>query len=206
LIKEGKRDHIYEGKAWRDGLDDLEEAMEIEAEGESDSPWEELGRKPAYFRMRLRLVVYAGWRQALKGHPILNPNGCRRELPAPHEDSKDRLQHDLPTGDCGRAGNCGVLDFVKSNELALLKLRDRSAKSKAAKKKTERERRVTGINDLIAAAGGADGAFSGERCHNCGDAMICAEAGAATVVTKDNEYTGLMKVLGGKAVIVKHVG
>jgi hypothetical protein len=116
------------------------------------------------------------------------------------------MQHDLPTGACGSPGNCGVLDFVRANEAALLKLRDRSAKSKAVAKKSERAGRVEGIDHLMAAAGGAEGEFSGERCHHCGDAMICAEAGAATVVTKDNEYTGLMKVLGGKAVIVKHVG
>ncbi|MES2706578.1 MAG: hypothetical protein V4726_08245 [Verrucomicrobiota bacterium] len=208
IVKARNRDHTYEGPTWRDALDDMEETLALDAsESESENPWQAAGRKPAFFRARLRYLILAGWRQSLDSHEVLNPCGCRADLPSPRENGEGRLTHDLPMtfgnpGHCGAADNCGVLAFVKDHAVVFAAIREKLTASKAKAKKGERERRAEGIAHLL--KGESARTFEGVRCHHCGDAMICMEAGQGMVVTKDKDYKGLAKLTGGISVRVPH--
>lgn len=186
LVKAGGNDYTYEGKAWRDALDDIEEALESGRDAaERESPWMAGNKGPAFFRFRLRWVLLNGWRHCLQQCIIENPAGCRDDLGLPYEDDGGRLQHPLPVSECGRPGNCGLLPFVNKNREALERVRTETGKSTAKKKKGERERRLAALEHLLSAKGEA---FDGMQCHACSDALIALESSLTAedcVITKD---------------------
>jgi hypothetical protein len=208
LVKSGSNDHTYEGKAWRDVLDDIEEALEVEGDAaEWEYPQIPQARTPALFRARLRRLLFRGWR-GCGGYCIIeNPAGCRAHLPLPYEDAAGLLQHNPPVSECGKPGNCGLLSFVRKNRDALERVRVEIAKSKAKKKQGERERRLAALEHLLAVTGET---FDGTQCHACGDAIIALESSVEAedcVVTKDKaDFPPICRALRCRApVIVPHV-
>lgn len=213
LVKTGPRDRTYEGRTWRDMLDDIEERIEEMVDSDPDyhhpvNPWTAPEQRPGIFRSMVSMVVDAGWHGCTAGqeHGMENPAGCRDDLKAPYLDETGLLQHDLPGTQCGQPGNCGVLAFVQRNAAALKMVRDEDWKRRDVKEKQgERTRRREGLEHLLSASEAET--FVGKRCHHCGDAMIAMEATAegGCAVTKDKEFPRLCKALGGTApVMVKH--
>jgi hypothetical protein len=208
LVKSGSNDHTYEGKAWRDLLDDIEEALEVGGDAaESEHPAIPQARTPALFRARLRRLLFRGWRRCLQHCLIENPAGCRDDLGLPYEDEAGLLQIYLPVSECGKPGTCGLLSLVRKNREALERVRTEIGKSKAKKKQGERERRLAGLEHLLSAKGEA---FDGTQCHACGDAIIALESSLTAedcVITKDKaDFPPICRALRCKApVIVPHV-
>lgn len=208
LVKKGSNDHTREGKCWRDALDDIEEALENgEHSADRESPWIAQGKAPAFFRARLRWVLFRGWQGCCQFCLIGNPAGCRAHLPPPYEDEAGLLQHILPVSECGKPGNCGLLSFVRKNSDALKRVRTETGKSKAKQKQPERERRLAALEHLLGVTGEA---FDGTQCHACGDAIIALESFVEVedcVVTKDkSDFPPICRALRCKApVIVPHV-
>jgi predicted nucleic acid-binding protein len=207
LVKAGGHDHTYEGPAWRDVLDDIEETLEAGPDDDvRESPWRRLEKTPAFFRSRLRCTLERGWRGCFQACVFENPCGCRADIYLPYEDTDGLMKFDLPTAQCGQPGNCGLLVFVKANASALERVCAATAKLKAQKKKGERERRASGLQHLLTNEAEA---FDGTQCHACGDALIALEASQDAndrVVTKDRDFTGICRALrAAKPVMVPHV-
>lgn len=199
LVKDGNARYTYKGPTWTDVLDDDLFLLEQEPDAR-EAHWEKL--LPNMFRARLRTLIENGWADCCEGHSAGNPTGCRADLPPPAEDADGRLAHDLPLSACGQPGNCGVLAFSRKNEAGLRGVQKEIGKSKAKAKKGERERRMAGLEHLLGVEGEE---FDGTHCHNCGDAMIAAEAGTDAVVTKDRDFLKICKALGApEPVVVRH--
>lgn len=198
-ITEGQAPYKRDMDTWNATLND--DAMFVRKMKAADGKKWRL-RAPQYFRARLRNVVIDGWDECAAAYPLSNAPSCRENLPSPYRDTEGLLQHNLPTDDCGKPGNCGALAFARANRAHFETLRGCVGKSKAKHKKGERERQVGGIDHLLAAAGED---FVGTHCHGCGDTMICMEAREGTVVTKDGDFTRLTKALGAKMVKVPNV-
>ncbi|HWB07456.1 MAG TPA: hypothetical protein VG796_30815 [Verrucomicrobiales bacterium] len=208
LVKKGRNEYTYEGKCWRDALDDVEEALETgEDSKERGLPWMVPGKALAFFRARLRGMIAEGWDCCCEDYILENRAGCRSDLPAPYQDAARLLQHDLPVSECGKPGTCGLLSLIRKNREALERVRAETGKSKAKKKQGERERRLAGLEHLLSAKGEA---FDGTQCHACGDAIIALESSLTAedcVITKDKaDFPPICRALRCKApVIVPHV-
>ncbi len=205
LTAKGRGKHRT-GATWMAIYQDVFESIEVGAEsGEIDSPWDEL--LPNLFRVHLRKVITAGWTATLGTGPVENPCGCRPNLPEPRLDSSNgHIKHELPRTECGKAGTCDVLKFVRANAGPLHKIREESARSRAIFKRGERKRRVEGIDHLLAVQGEN---FLGDCCHGAGDGMIAVEAaqdeaGVDRVATKDKDFTGLCRSIQRISVLVAH--
>ncbi len=208
----GTARYTRHGDTWTDVLND-DFCRVRKMPGDAGAKWQALSLP--MFRMRLRTLILDGWDACThwrddgedepKPLPVWNPCGCRSNLPAPERDS-GKLKHTLPTAQCGQPGNCGVLAFVKANAAALERVRTATAKLKAQRKKSERERRTAGIEHMLSVRGQE---FDGTQCHACGDALIALESSRGAndcVVTKDKDFTGICRALGpAKPALVPHV-
>ena len=200
MVKAHGRRHTYKGPTWTDALDDDLFVLEREQEPEpAELPWQQ--QLPEMFQARLRQVIFEGWDACQTHYPLENPAGCRADLPPPREDAEGRLQHDLPTAQCGTAGNCGVLAYVRAHRGDFAGMHAQQGGLKLKRKAPERARRVEGMAHLLGATGED---FEGGQCHSCADAIIAHEARGHAVATKDGDLKPLCKVCGTKMVPVPH--
>ena len=185
----GQRRFTYDMPTWLGAFTDYFAALEAEDGGTSDA------LKLEEFRAKLRGWIRRGWRRMGRDFTISNEIACRDDLPAPGVRSDRRIDQHLPTGECGRPEKCGLQGFIRDRRSTVEAVACGLESILGTLKDTETENHIDGLRHLLTVPIGTP--FIGNKCHKCGDALICIEASSGqTVVTKNRkDFDPLARIL-----------
>ena len=139
----------------------------------------------AHFRGWLAQHLRRGWRQLSRAVQVVNPVGCREDIPSPAPKTNGRYEQRLPTSECGRPEACGLDAYLSRSRTQFQAVADGLAALE--NRDTETERRIAALRRLLARANRSP--FQGQDCWSCGDAIICHEAQTdQTVFSKNRKH------------------
>ena len=188
----------YKMQTWMGAFDDFFARLE-----EADSAHKE-SQKLMLLRSFLWQTVRRGWTALLGGYGFHNDLGCHEQLPNPKLNEDGRIEHALPTKDCGGPTQCGILNYVAAHrgpmDWLTIELKNLPA---TAKKGDTDAKHVDGMMHLLDYA--PDKAFDGKKCHRCGDLLICVESPAGHIIATKNEkdFLPIATILGKQLTISK---
>lgn len=168
----------YQMATWLGAFTDYLAALEAEDGtcGEAD--------KLEEFRAKLRVWIRKGWRSMTRDFTPINRIGCREDLLPPILKGNQTMDQTLPISECGQPAACRLQAFAVENADELLTVAEALEDLPKKQKDKETERRIEALRYFLAGQPGT--AFEGEKCHRCGDALICLEASPNHVIATKN--------------------
>lgn len=150
-----------------------------------------------HFRAWLGPLIRRGWRRVKRHYAMVNPIGCRADLPAPSpivKGAHEFLEQALPNKHCGQASNCGLLSSLATSQVRMNALVQ--AMEAITQPDQETIKRMSALQRLLGS--GTSTLFKARDCYDCGDALISHEGeGCDWLVTKNGKhYAPLCSALG----------
>ncbi|MES2737272.1 MAG: hypothetical protein V4672_13190 [Verrucomicrobiota bacterium] len=137
------------------------------------------------FRAMIRKMIQRGWKQLLNGCHLIDNISCQKNIPDPILNPDGRVTQALPLADCGKPNTCGVQSFIaQRNPMVQSLIQHLATLPKKQKGNDTDTKHIPGLQHLLGVALGA--AFEGKKCHQCGDALICLEAPAGSIIATKN--------------------
>lgn len=180
----------YAMHTWLGAFDDYFKALERE-----DGPLTE-ALNLEEFRAKLRGWIRRGWRRMLTEYILINEIGCREDIPPPLVRANQLIDQPLPIAECGQPAACKLQTFVKARKPDFARVIAGLDTLPPLHRDRETEQRIEGLRHLLAMSLGTP--FDGEKCHRCGDALVCLEAPPDHVIATKNKkhFEPLSRILG----------
>lgn len=174
----GQRRFTYDMPTWTGAvIDYLAELEREDGQSKDQVSLEE-------FRAKLRGWVRRGWSKLHTTFSIINPIGCREDLPMPFQKSNQLLDQALPDSECGTPSACNLQSFLFSSEAGTQAILSVLEAIPMSKMDNETTKRIAALKHLRSKPLRQE--FEGRQCHRCGDALICLEAPQSHLIATKN--------------------
>jgi len=187
----------YRMHTWLGAFDDYFATLEAE-DGVSGE-----GLKLVELRAKLRVWIRRGWRRMHSEFRLINEIHCRDDLPPPASRGDQRMDQRLPDGECGQPEACGLQAFIQSRKRDVESVAAGLESLPPSQKDSETVNRIEGLRHLLGKLPGEP--FIGQKCYNCGDALICMEAPTDyRIATKNRKhFETVARILSKPLVVAK---
>ena len=169
----------YEMHTWLGAIDDFSASLEDEGGAFRETD------KIEMLRAMLRQVIRRGWNKLLTNCSFINETGCQPFLAKPELNIDQRLVQELPVSRCGHPNACGIQSYLALRRSVVDNLNVHLEGLSDSKKGNDTNKHVEGLRYLLERSPGVP--FKGEKCHQCGDAIICMEAPQNHVIATKNK-------------------